>query len=185
MAPVALGLAVLSLVLTGCFKMGSDAEALRNSVVQSAGAQCEKEFELGVGALTLGIARVGLGFIELEPEARAAVDAVRGADVGVYRLRNRPVDLDSSSMLLAADETMTARGWDRVVGVVSGREVVALYVPARLRSERDVQVCLFVLDNRELVVASARTNLKPLFALVADTAELKQKTLDLVGNPRD
>ena len=34
-------------------------------------------------------------------------------------------------MLVAADSAMTARGWERVVGVMDGRDLVAVYLPEK------------------------------------------------------
>ena len=54
--------------------------------------------EIGVGALT-GLARTGLEFLDLDPQARSALNTVRGADVGVYWLRQRCKAQDLARML--------------------------------------------------------------------------------------
>jgi hypothetical protein len=36
-------------------------------------------------------------------------------------------------MLAAADSAMTARGWERVVGVMDGKDLVAVYLPEMQR----------------------------------------------------
>jgi len=171
----ALGLALLCFCLTGCFRVSSDAEALRNGVMQTAGAQWDKEIEIGVGTLTLDLVRVGLAFVDLEPEARAAVRTVRSADVGVYKLQHSANQLDHRALLTAADQAMTKRGWDRVVAVVNERELVAIYVPDSVRSARNVKVCLVTLNNREMVVVSARSNLEPLMEIACNRPEWRQK----------
>src|SRR6266545_2701437 len=48
---------LLSLGLTGCFKVSSDVGALRDSVLKAAPAEREERFEIGVGPLTLNLAR--------------------------------------------------------------------------------------------------------------------------------
>src|SRR5205823_10414268 len=138
---IALVLALLSVGLTGCFKVSSDAGALRDSVMKSAAAQWDKKIEVGVGAITLNLARAGLACVDLEPEARAALQAVRGAEVGVYKLREGHKELKRAVILSAADKAMTSRGWDRIVGVVNDREFVAIYVRHDARSTRNVRVC--------------------------------------------
>ena len=65
-------------------------------------------------------------------------------------------------MLSAADAAMAGRGWDRLVGVLHGHELVAVYAPREIRSAQDVKFCLVVMDGRELIVAAARGNLEPL-----------------------
>ena len=60
---------------------------------------------------------------------------------------------------------MTKRGWQRVVGVVEERQLVAVYMPQRGVSERRMKCCVAVLNDRDLVVVSARGNLEPLLAI--------------------
>jgi hypothetical protein len=172
---VLLGLALLSFGLTGCFRVSSDAEALRNSVLKTAGAKWDKEIEIGVGTLTLNLVRAGLAFVDLEPDARAAVKALRSAEVGVYKLEAGSKRLNHPGLLLAADKAMTTRGWDRVVAVVSERELVAIYVPKNCRSARNVRACLVTLNDREMVVASAWSNLEPLREMAFNQREWRQK----------
>jgi len=162
---IALAVALVSIGLTGCFKVSTDVGALRDSVMKAAHADREERIEIGVGPLTLNLARAGLAFVDLEPDARSGLHAVRSAEVGVYKLLSGHQQLNLAAMLSAADKAMAGRGWDRVVGVMDRRELVAIYVPAQVRSTRNVRVCLLTVDGQELVVASARSNLEPLMAL--------------------
>jgi hypothetical protein len=156
--------------LTGCFKVSNDVGALRDSVMSAASAEREERIEIGIGPLTLNLARAGLSFVDLEPEARTALHAFRSAEVGVYKLRNKGQPLDQAAMLSAADKTMAGRGWDRVVGVMNRHELVAVYVPVKIHSTRNMKVCLLTVTGRELIVASARSNLEPLMELAWDRA---------------
>ncbi len=167
---IACAVGLVTIGLTGCFKVSSDVGALRDSVMNAAHAQREERIEIGVGPLTLNLARAGLAFVDLEPEARTALQAVRSAEVGVYKLRNGRRQLNHAAMLCAADETMAGRGWDRAVAVMNRHELVAIYVPAKVRSTRNVKVCLLTLSGRELIVASARSNLEPLMELAWNRA---------------
>jgi hypothetical protein len=133
--------------------------------MNSAKAEWDEQIEIGVGAITLNLARAVVAFTDVEPEARTALRAVRGAEVGVYHRRDSRRKLDRAAMLRAADKAMEARGWDRVVGVIEQHAFVAVYVPNDLRSTRNVKACVVSLDDRELVVASARSNLEPLMEL--------------------
>src|SRR5207302_1440494 len=71
----------------------------------------------------------------------------------------------------AADKTMADRGWDRVVGVMNPREMVAVYLAANARSPRNVKVCVVALNGKELVVASARSNLEALMEMAGILAD--------------
>ena len=167
---IALAVALVSVGLTGCFKVSTDVGALRDSVMKAAHAEREERIEIGVGPLTLNLARAGLAFVDLEPEARTALHAVRSAELGVYKLRNERRQLNHAAMLSAADKTMAGRGWERVVGVMNRHELVAIYVPGKVHSTRNVKVCLLTVNGRELIVASARSNLEPVMELAWDRA---------------
>ncbi len=164
-------LALFSFGLTGCSNMGRDAEALRDSLMNTAAAQWDKEVEIGVGAITLSLARAGLSFVDLDADARAALDAVRGAEVGVYRLQSGRRRLAPPAPPAAAEEPMTARGWDRLVIVLGRHELVAIYVPKEIKSPRHMKVCLAVLNEQELVVVSAESNLEPLLEMASRHSE--------------
>ena len=166
-APV---LVLLTLGLTGCFRVSNDVGALRKSVMTSAGAEWDEKIEIGVGAITLNLARAGLAFVDLPPEARAALHAARGAEVGVYRLRDARKPLNRAALLSAADKAMAGRGWDRIVGVLDQRDLVAIYMPNDVRSVRDVKICLLTLSGEEMVIACARSNLEPLMEIAFSRA---------------
>ena len=162
---IALAVALLSIGLTGCFKVSTDVGALRDSVMKAAPVEWEEQIEIGVGPLTLNLARAGLAFVDLDSEARTALHAVRSAEAGVYKRRSGDQKLNQAAMLSAADKTMATRGWDRVVGVMDRRELVAIYVLSQATSTRNVKVCLVAVNGQELVVASARSTLEPLMEM--------------------
>ena len=162
---------LLCIASTGCFKVSRDAGTLRDSVINSTSARFEEKIEFGVGALTLGLARFGLSFLELDPEAQTALSAIRGADVGVYEVIGRKRPTNYAKILSSADGAMAARGWDRLVTVIDDGQMVAVFVPKDLRSTRNVRVCLAVLGEREMVVASARSNLEPLLDLALQKSD--------------
>ena len=91
--------------------------------------------------------------------------------MGVYKLRGGHSQRSHAAMLSAADKAMAERGWDRVVGVMNPREMVAIYLPAKAHSPRNVKVCLVVMNGKELVVASARSNLEPLMEMAGRLAD--------------
>src|SRR6185503_11503215 len=150
---IACAVGLVTICLTGCFRVSSDVGALRDSVMKAAHAEREERIEIGVGPLTLNLARAGLSFVDLDPEVRAALQVVRSAEVGVYKVRNKRQQLSHAAMLSAADETMADRGWDRVVCVMNRHEFVAVYVPGNVRSTRNMKVCFVTVNNHECVVA--------------------------------
>ncbi len=175
-------LAIVSLPLLGAvgaaryFCLGSNTQALQSSLMNAVPGQWEKRFAVHVGSLTLGLVRAGARLVNLPPEPRAALNALRGAEVGVYRLPQKFLSVDQSAMLLAADRTMRARGWERIVGVVRSHELAGIYMPRKGTSTRKITCCLVVLKDRDLVLAAAQGNVEPLITMAAkqlDSAEIR------------
>src|SRR5208282_2321347 len=79
-------LVLLAAVVASCFRLGSDARALRNELIKSSGVEWRQQIALNAGRFTLGAVRAGLSFARLDPGARAAVQSIRAAGVGVYQL---------------------------------------------------------------------------------------------------
>jgi hypothetical protein len=154
-------LAILSL-----FRVDADTAALRQSVMNATDARWHRQVEVGVGPLILGLARTGLGFVDLEPEFRSALHAARGASVGVYQLNAREDTLDRAAIVSGVDSAMTRRGWERILVVLGRRECVVAYVPSSIPSTRDLRICLMVLEGDQLVVTSLRADPEPVMELL-------------------
>src|SRR5207248_2706887 len=108
--------ALLIYGVTGYFRLSRDARCLRNSLIGAQNSQpvgWNKTIELNVGPMSFQLLRAGLSFAPLNSEARTALRAVRGGEVGVYQLARSSGDLDHASLLAAADNGMAARGWER------------------------------------------------------------------------
>jgi hypothetical protein len=151
--------------VTGYFRLSSETRALRGSLMRLTPGAWDTKFAVHVGSLTMGLVRIGSSFFKLPPEPRAALDAVHGAEVGVYRLKQERLSVGSSAILASADKAMKARGWERVVGVAEGHELVAVYIPRKGVQATKMKCCLMVLQGRELVVASTRGNVEPLLQI--------------------
>ncbi len=152
---------LLAAGVASCFFLGSDARALRDELIESSGVEWRQEIALNAGYLTLGAVRAGLSCVRLEPEARAALQSVKAASVGVYELPEGTPPPDRAAMLAAADSAMTARGWERVVGVIDGHDLVTVYCPKKVSVHR-LKCCVMVFDGKEMVLVSAQGNPEPL-----------------------
>ncbi len=151
--------------IAGYFRLSSPTQALRSSVMDSVPGQWDKRFAFHLGSLTMGLVRWGSSFFSLPPEPRAALDALHGVEVGVYKLHSAPSNLNYSTMFTTADKSMTRRGWERIVGVLQGQQFVAVYVPHGVHTLERMGCCVVVLNERDLVVASGSGNWQPLFEL--------------------
>jgi hypothetical protein len=154
------------------FYLGSDARALRNGLMKSSGVEWRQQIAVNAGHLTLGTVRVGLSRARLDPGALAALQSVRSAEVGVYQLASGTPPPDRAAMLAAADAAMTIRGWDRVVGVMDGSNLVAVYVPEKNTSAHHLKCCVLVLNGKEMVLVSVQGNPEPLLQYAFNQANL-------------
>jgi hypothetical protein len=166
-ALVVCGLGIVSLL-----RLSADTRALRDAAVKSVAGQCEKKIALHLGGFTTGLARAIASFFDVEPEVRAGLQALRGAEVGVYELRG---DLSSGAraeIVTAVDREMEPRGWMRAVTVMEDDELVAIYFPAESFPPHKMRCALVVLEDEHLVIASVRGNIEPL-------VELARKKIDI------
>lgn len=166
---IATGL-LLSVAAWGVYRslhVGRDAAALRDAAAPDLARSWQKQCEFSVGAVPLFLARFGLGFAPVPNEARQALGSIRSAEVAVYQTRERNPRQPLSEQFIATDQAMSARGWERLVGVLDRDQMVVIYVPRKMRSERELKFCLAVRDHSQLVVVAGGANLEPLLELAA------------------
>jgi len=146
--------ALLLIATTGCFRASSDTRALREAAVETGLQGVEHKFELGLGSLVLAPVRLAARFVELPPEGQMAATSLHGAECSIaeFDRRTRPL----GDILAAADETMIRRGFERLVGVIDDQHLVAVYVPSTMRSAKNIQANVLVLDEHQLVCAGVR-----------------------------
>ncbi|MGH7994061.1 MAG: hypothetical protein ACREDQ_11130 [Limisphaerales bacterium] len=154
--------ALLAAEVASCFYLSSDSRVLRNELIKSSAVEWRQQIALNANWLTLDVVRAGLSFVRLDPGARAAVQSVRSAGVGVYQLASGTPPPDRGAMLAAADSAMSARGWERVVGVMDGGNLVAIYLQEQNVSVHRLKCCVMVFDGKELVLVSVQGNPEPL-----------------------
>lgn len=163
--------------VTGYFRLSTETATLRQSALGSLNVAWNRKLNLHVGFFTTGLVRVGSHFFKLPPEAKAGIDSIRGAEVGIYNLQGIAGVVDTGTILARADKAMSARRWDRVVGVSREHELVAVYVPRKGFSTARMRCCVLVLQADKLVVAGASGNLDGLL-------EIAQQHLDFKDRPR-
>ena len=178
---VGMGLFVLAaLGVMSYLRLSPDTAALRNAVQEVSRAEWRKVVALNIGDATFLLARTGLSVARIPEEPRALLSAIRSCEVGVYETGDGN-SADRAAMLIQADKTMNRRGWERIVGVVDGGDLVAVYVPRKMNSPRSVRSCVLVFDERQLVLVSAKGNLEPIIELVLRQKDFR-KQLPLLAN---
>jgi hypothetical protein len=168
-----IGFALAVVGVLSFFRLSSETAILRESALAGVNGVCNKKIVLHVGIVTTGLIRAGSHLFKLAPEPQAAFDSIRGAEVGIYKLQDAGW-VDHGAILASADKAMSARRWDRVVGVSRENELVAVYLPRRGLATDRVNCCVLVLQGKDLVVAGASGNLDPLLKIVDQRLDLKQ-----------
>ena len=69
------GLLLASLLATGCFRVSSSTQALREIALENLDGFWEERIEFSAGRLTFAAAQWGSRFVELPPEARTILDS--------------------------------------------------------------------------------------------------------------
>lgn len=171
----------LALGVASYFHLSSDTRALRNELTRASGTEWRKQIGLNIGDTTLGLARGALLFIKgVDREAQTALRAVHGVEVGIYQLTSTSKAPDPAAMLNAADKAMSNRGWERVVGVLDNEQMVCVFLPAKITSDR-MKCCVAVLDDRKLIVVSAKADLQPLVELAKSQTDWHVKFRSLAS----
>ena len=157
---------VLLLTATGCFRVSSETQALRDAALDSGFASADEKIEFGVGFFTVGLAKLATHYIDIPPEARTALSSLKQAECAVYEVHQRRESL--ASILMEADKAMESHGCERLVGVIQERQLVAVYVPRDMKSAHDVKASVLVLDGKQLVCVTARADARDLVQLALD-----------------
>lgn len=158
---------VLGLAAVSYLTLDRDAAALRQHVMAASRSDWSTKVQVSVGRLTLGCVRTGLRFAECKDitDVRLALAGVKSASVGVYERQGPAGELSREAFFVATDTAMQKRGWTRLVGVAEKREAVLIYVPENA-SGRMIDVCLAVIDGKDLVVVSSTVDGDALAELV-------------------
>jgi len=168
---VGLGLfALAALGVTSYLQLSSDTAALRDAVQEASRAEWRKVVALNIGDATFLLVRAGLSCAKIPEEPRAALNSIRACEVGVYEAAGG-ASADRAVMIARADKAMNRRGWERIVGIRDREDLVAVYVPRKIDSPKNVRGCVLVFDGRQLVVVSAKGNLEPLVELALKQAD--------------
>ncbi|MSU45984.1 MAG: hypothetical protein EXS42_02365 [Lacunisphaera sp.] len=159
---------LLAIAAVSFLTMDRDAAMLRKHVMAATDAGWHTKVQLSVGSIVLGALRTGLHFVHHKDieEARQALGAVRHASVGVYERTSGPAGWSRTDLFTDTDQAMNRRGWTRLVGVADHKDTVLIYVPQDLDTDGPVEICLAVVNGKELVVVSASVDASVLAELV-------------------
>ena len=168
LAPIVL----LGIVAASFLTLDRDAAALRKQVMAATDSGWHTKVQLSVGRATLGAVRCGLGFVHNKDvaDARLALAAVRCASVGVYERDAGTAAWSREQLFVETDRTMAKRGWTRLAGVADNKDTVLVYVSRDIAEDEPLDVCVAVVNGKELVVVSTSLDAAQLAELVAKHA---------------
>jgi hypothetical protein len=161
-----------AVAVTGYLRLGAQTRSLRGALMNATGGEWNKRFALHVGWGTLTLVRCGSRFFHLPPEPRAALETLRGAEVGIYESRDDRL-LWKGNVFEVVDKAMAHQGMLRVVGVQHDGDLVAVYMPRGRITVRNLSCAVMVLHDRQLIVASGSGDPTPLLELAMSRAEGK------------
>lgn len=160
---------LLAVVAVSYVTLDRDVHVLRNHVMEATDSAWNTKVQMSVGRLTLGAIGQGLRFVDHKDmdDARLALRSVKHASVGVYERRSGGNDWSREQLFVETDRAMQQRGWVRMVGVSEKKETVLIYVQEDLDEDEPFEICLAVVNGKEMVVASTTVDAGALGELVA------------------
>ncbi|HEX6791381.1 MAG TPA: DUF4252 domain-containing protein [Candidatus Krumholzibacteria bacterium] len=160
------GAVVLALLAApGCFSSGELSGIRRDLQAQLPGSSFEKNIELSLGPIVLGMAKMVTAVVPGAHEARSWLTGVSRVQIGVY---DAAIDSMPGLRMPARLQSLLDDGWETAVRVRDADEAVWLLYRPDGDSVREIFVV--VLDRNELVLVKAKGRLDRLIAAALDEA---------------
>lgn len=149
--------------------LDSDVRMLRRHVMAATDADWSTRVQVSVGRATLGVIGQALRFVDHKEiaDARLALRAVKHASVGVYERTSKEARWSREELFAKTDRAMQSRGWTRLVGVAERQDTVLVYVRENLDENDPVELCIAVVNGKEMVVVSTTVDAHAMGELVA------------------
>lgn len=163
---------VAALILVGAMVVRAlrapiDLVDLRDSLLESVDVSRNTEVNVSVPVWAMTTGRVVASLTDVPEEIQTGLDVIHSGYVGVYELAELP-DAASRGKLLKTADTLLSKDaeWTRAITVLQEKSMVVVYVKdgGPETAETSTDVFLVALDQRELVVVSARARNEPLCA---------------------
>jgi hypothetical protein len=170
-----IGAAVAGAAAVRSLKRASNPGSLHGELLACLDADSLSRVEIIIPGWAATIGRVGASLADVDPQVQAALQAIGGGQVGVYKLAERPPRHKVLGMLNRADQELEPDGWTRMVTVLDHGEFVAIYgLDSSMRPGKAVKIFVLVMNQQELVMVSARAFPAPLLELAsAELAEVR------------
>lgn len=169
---VALGMALVvtaGVTIARGLRPAANATCFPAQLVEELGLSTHTTVEVKAPSVLFAGARLAAKFVDLEPEAKAALSVLRGAEVGVYEVTSSHGQSVSGDLMKASDAYLGRSGFERLVRVMDDSETILVYISFVDDKSDIIKICVLVLSDRELVVASVSGRLEPLMELASAT----------------
>lgn len=150
----------------GCAPAPNPVHAVHDELLAALPGEWQTCIRVSADSTLLALARAGLAVADVPPEARAAAGVVRTVKVSLHRFAGRAPA--RSTLLARADQVLSRRGWERVVAVMEGREMAAVYSQTPAGTPRHWPVCVLVLTEEDLVMVTTVGDPETALQLVRD-----------------
>ena len=163
---------LLGIAAVSYLTLDRDVRVLRQHVMAATDANWSTKVQVSVGRFTLATIGQGLRLVPHKDiaDARLALRAVKHVSVGVYERTSGTADFSPEQFFGETDRAMQQRGWTRLVGVADQHESVLVYVQDDLAEDDPIEICVAVVNGKEMVVASTTIDAVALGELVAKHA---------------
>ena len=163
---------LLGIAAVSYLTLDRDVRLLREQVMAATDANWSTRVQMSVGRVTLGAIGQGLRFVQHKDvaDARLALRAVKQVSVGVYERTSGAATGSRERLFIETDRAMQKHGWTRLVGVADRNECVLVYVQDDLDEDEPIEICVAVVNGKEMVVASTTIDPGALGELVAKHA---------------
>lgn len=163
------GVAVLWMDAHRGSKVSTGIALLRSHLVDGAEPSDEKtetQVDARVGRIPLLLGRLVAGATPLPPEAKLALEAVREGEVSIWTGRSKSSSNFATTNLESLDREMETSHWQRVVLVHDGNDFVVVYAEEFASDDREISICVAVLEPGTRVIAGGKLRPSALADLV-------------------
>ena len=146
---------------------------LRSHLVEGAETSDESteiQVDARVGRIPMVLGRLLAGATPLPREAKLALEALREGEVSVWTGRSRSSRTIAATSFESLDREMETSHWHRVAHIRGGDDLVVVYVDEFAVDDRELSVCVAVLEPGTRVLAGGK--LRP--GALADLVRLTQ-----------
>ena len=163
-----IGVFVAGATVLRAFKPPTDRSGLRSELLTCLEGSRVSSIEVAIPSWVATLGRVGVSLAAIDPDIKAAIQPVKGGQVGVYEFEECPSRKNMMTLLEVADRELEGEGWLRMVTVLEDSKLVVVYgLDSSPRSGQEIEAFVIVVDQHKVVIACATGYTDPLIQLAS------------------